>query len=126
VWVEYPDIKSASLALGAPPTGQMDGQDLYTLPTIRNPATGEVVTDSFAIARYLDAKVRMHTGHVVCSAPLLALNVRTSVPRAATYVRPRRRAFQCVRRSRRHAAQECAPRPASRHSGVSPLTRVHA
>jgi hypothetical protein len=124
--VEYPDIKAASLALGAPPTGQMNGQDLYTLPTIRNPATGEVVTDSFAIAQYLDAKVRMHTCRAVRSAPLLVLNARTTVHRAAAHARPRRRAFQRVRRSRRHAAQECAPRPISRHSGVSPLTRVHA
>ncbi|EKM51675.1 uncharacterized protein PHACADRAFT_261958 [Phanerochaete carnosa HHB-10118-sp] len=54
-WVEYPDIESTLKKLGAPPTGKTsDGRDYYTLPTIFDPNTKKVVTDSVVIAKYLD------------------------------------------------------------------------
>jgi len=42
-------------AIGAKPTGSKpDGSDLYTLPVIQDPSTGAIVSDSFAIAEYLE------------------------------------------------------------------------
>ncbi|EPQ57497.1 hypothetical protein GLOTRDRAFT_74336 [Gloeophyllum trabeum ATCC 11539] len=55
VWVEYPDIAAHCHKIGAPPTGQRDGKPLYTLPVIKDPNTNAVVSDSYAIAEYLDA-----------------------------------------------------------------------
>ncbi|KAI0315015.1 hypothetical protein OF83DRAFT_1134039 [Amylostereum chailletii] len=40
--------------IGAAPTGTRDGQPLYTAPTIVDPSTGAIVTDSINIALYLD------------------------------------------------------------------------
>jgi glutathione S-transferase len=40
--------------IGAKPTGDIDGIPLYTLPVIRDSATGIVVSDSYRIAQYLD------------------------------------------------------------------------
>lgn len=55
-WLEYPEIKPTLKNLGAPPTAKdPDGSDRYTLPTILDPSTGKVVTDSLPIAKYLDA-----------------------------------------------------------------------
>jgi hypothetical protein len=56
VWVELPDIKALALELGAPPTAQVGGEAHYTLPTLRDPATGVVVTNSLAIAQYLEER----------------------------------------------------------------------
>lgn len=54
-WVEYPDIESVCKRIGAKPTSKKsDGSDLYTLPTITDSSTGAVISDSAAIAKYLD------------------------------------------------------------------------
>ncbi|CAA7271308.1 unnamed protein product [Cyclocybe aegerita] len=56
-WVEYPDIEPLCKKLGIAPTGQKEdgsGRDHYTLPAIYDPSTGSYVSDSFAIAEYLD------------------------------------------------------------------------
>jgi len=50
VWVEFPDIESVCKNIGAKPT-----RTGYTLPVIHDPSTNTVVSDSAAIARYLDA-----------------------------------------------------------------------
>ncbi|KAI0712270.1 hypothetical protein C8Q76DRAFT_797141 [Earliella scabrosa] len=55
VWVEYPDIATLCKKIGATPTGtRRAGEFLYTLPVIYDPNTKSVVSDSGAIARYLD------------------------------------------------------------------------
>ncbi|EIN12887.1 hypothetical protein PUNSTDRAFT_50105 [Punctularia strigosozonata HHB-11173 SS5] len=54
VWVEYPDIADLCKKIGAAPTGTRDGLPLYTLPVIQDPSTGKVISDTFAIAEYLD------------------------------------------------------------------------
>ncbi|KZT27480.1 hypothetical protein NEOLEDRAFT_145299 [Neolentinus lepideus HHB14362 ss-1] len=56
VWVEYPDIEALSKEIGAAPTGvKGDGSPSYTLPTIYDPKTKKVISDSQDIAEYLDA-----------------------------------------------------------------------
>ncbi|KAK7054416.1 hypothetical protein VNI00_003614 [Paramarasmius palmivorus] len=56
IWVEYPDIQSTCKRLGAEPTStNSDGTPLYTLPIIRDPNTGAVISDSPRIAEYLEA-----------------------------------------------------------------------
>ncbi|KAH9942894.1 hypothetical protein B0H21DRAFT_695862 [Amylocystis lapponica] len=55
VWVEYPDIARVCQEIGAAPTSTTeDGSPLYTLPAIHDPSTKTSVSDSAAIARYLD------------------------------------------------------------------------
>jgi glutathione S-transferase len=57
VWVEFGDIERVSKEIGAPPTGKKpDGTNLYTLPAIRDQDTGRAISDSFAIASYLDER----------------------------------------------------------------------
>ena len=54
-WVEYPDIEAVCKKIGAKPTSKKsDGTDLYTLPVISDSSTGAVISDSSAIAKYLD------------------------------------------------------------------------
>ncbi|KAH7914649.1 hypothetical protein BJ138DRAFT_1143299 [Hygrophoropsis aurantiaca] len=54
-WVEYPDIADFVKSIGGPPTDKKpDGSDIYTLPVIKDPNTGTVVSDSFLIAEYLE------------------------------------------------------------------------
>ena len=58
VFVDFPDIEALYIKLGAKPTGlQLDGsgRPRYTLPVIQDPHHGpEPISDSFAIAEYLD------------------------------------------------------------------------
>ena len=58
-WVSYPDIAPTLKKLGGSPTStDPDGNPLYTLPAIID-SSGDapiIVTDSLAIAEYLDAK----------------------------------------------------------------------
>ncbi|KAG0698287.1 hypothetical protein DFH29DRAFT_834834 [Suillus ampliporus] len=49
-WVEFPDIAATMKSIGASPTAG----GMYTLPVIKDPNTGAVVSDSHAIAKYLD------------------------------------------------------------------------
>ncbi|KAJ7134418.1 glutathione S-transferase [Mycena epipterygia] len=56
VWVEYPDIEDRCKAIGAAPTMiRKNGTPYYSLPVIQDPKTGVVVSDSDAIAEYLDS-----------------------------------------------------------------------
>jgi glutathione S-transferase len=48
--VEFPDIAATMKSLGASPTAG----GVYTVPVIKDPNTGAVVSDSHAIAKYLD------------------------------------------------------------------------
>lgn len=50
IWVEFCDIAATMKGVGASPTAGKR----YTVPTIKDPNTGIVVSDSHAIARYLD------------------------------------------------------------------------
>ena len=55
IWVEFPDVKALCQKIGAAPTLPLpDGTMMYTLPTIYDPNTKTAVSDSAAIARYLD------------------------------------------------------------------------
>ncbi|PBK68675.1 hypothetical protein ARMSODRAFT_957707 [Armillaria solidipes] len=56
VFVELPDIEPLAKRIGAAPTGtRRDGvTPLYTVPIIHDHATGAVVSESAAIAAYLD------------------------------------------------------------------------
>jgi glutathione S-transferase len=57
VWVAFADVESVSKEHGFAPTStRPDGSPHYTLPAIRDQETGRAVTDSFAIAQYLDEK----------------------------------------------------------------------
>jgi len=54
-WVEYPDIGPRMKELGAEATAKWeDGSPRWTLPVIKDNATGKVVADSWKIAMYLD------------------------------------------------------------------------
>ncbi|KAJ3517330.1 hypothetical protein NLJ89_g583 [Agrocybe chaxingu] len=49
------DIESYSKKIGAPPSGvKPDGSPHYTLPTIYDPSTKSLITESLLIAEYLD------------------------------------------------------------------------
>jgi glutathione S-transferase len=54
-WVEFPDIEAHCKAIGASATStNADGSPFYTLPVIKDLSTGAVVSESAAIAKYLD------------------------------------------------------------------------
>ena len=55
IWVEYPDIEPLCKKIGATAAEKRrDGSPLYILPVMHDPNTGAIVSDSAAIARYLD------------------------------------------------------------------------
>jgi glutathione S-transferase len=57
VWVEFGDIQKFAKDIGATPTEKnADGTDRYTFPIIRVRETGQVVSESFNISKYLDEK----------------------------------------------------------------------
>jgi hypothetical protein len=61
VWVGLADVQTASKKIGSTPTTTYaDGTPRYTLPTIYDPNTDRVVTDSVAIAQYLDKQYPEH------------------------------------------------------------------
>jgi hypothetical protein len=54
-WIEFPDIEAHCKAIGASATStNIDGSPFYTLPVIKDLSTGAVVSESAAIAKYLD------------------------------------------------------------------------
>ena len=54
-WVDILDISDVRKGLDCPATRKFeDGSDFYTLPILRDPASGRVVGDSFDIANYLE------------------------------------------------------------------------
>jgi glutathione S-transferase len=54
--VEYHEIEGIAKKLGAKATGvNLDGSDLYTIPIIHDRSTGVALSDSLAIAQYLDS-----------------------------------------------------------------------
>ncbi|XP_006462874.1 hypothetical protein AGABI2DRAFT_207534 [Agaricus bisporus var. bisporus H97] len=55
VYLEFPDIKGVLQQAGASPTIDiLDGNPVYSSPTIVDDATGTAICDSFKIAQYLD------------------------------------------------------------------------
>ncbi|OQU98698.1 Glutathione S-transferase, domain-containing protein [Cladophialophora immunda] len=55
-WVDILDIADVRRGLGCSAVRQFDdGTDFFTLPMLRDPASGQVVGDSFDIANYLEA-----------------------------------------------------------------------
>ena len=55
VWIEFPDIEEELKKLKVPPTTvRSNGQQVYTVPTIYDPATRRAITDSLSIAQYLE------------------------------------------------------------------------
>lgn len=54
-WVEILDIPDVRKGLGCPAVRKLDdGSDFFTLPMLRDPASGVVIGDSFDIANYLE------------------------------------------------------------------------
>jgi glutathione S-transferase len=54
-WIDILDIPDVRKGLGCPATRKFDdGSDYYTLPMLRDPASGRVIGDSFDIANYLE------------------------------------------------------------------------
>lgn len=54
-WVDILDISDVRKGLDCPATRKFDdGSDYYTLPMLRDPASGSVIGDSFDIANYLE------------------------------------------------------------------------
>ncbi|KAF5365484.1 hypothetical protein D9758_010866 [Tetrapyrgos nigripes] len=55
IYIEYQDVEAVCKEAGIPPsTTKPDGTPKYTLPSIIDPTTGTVGSDSFRIAKYLD------------------------------------------------------------------------
>ncbi|KAK0220534.1 hypothetical protein IW262DRAFT_1385234 [Armillaria fumosa] len=55
VYVEIPDVEALAKKIGAEPTSMRpDGSPKYTIPIIQDHSTGAVISDSPAIAAYLD------------------------------------------------------------------------
>jgi len=54
-WIEFPDVEPFCKKMGIEPTGhKTDGNSFYTLPAIHDPSTGVYISDSTAIAIYLE------------------------------------------------------------------------
>ncbi|KAK0193046.1 hypothetical protein F5146DRAFT_1192448 [Armillaria mellea] len=86
VYIEMPDIEALAKEIGATPTGlRLDGvTPRYTVPIIQDHSTGVVVSDSPAIAAYLDkthpsvGPMLIPTGTMVLQlAPMQLRNNRT-------------------------------------------------
>ncbi|KAK0430511.1 hypothetical protein EV421DRAFT_1721502, partial [Armillaria borealis] len=56
-WVEYPDIEGLYKAFGIPASATKKDRvtPYYTLPLLRDPSTGAIISESAAIVEYLDA-----------------------------------------------------------------------
>ncbi|KAH9904232.1 uncharacterized protein BXZ73DRAFT_111316 [Epithele typhae] len=69
IWVDFPDIEAVCTKIGAAPTAKKrDGSPVYTLPVIYDPNTNTTVSESLAIARYLE---RRYPDRVVLIPPAL-------------------------------------------------------
>jgi glutathione S-transferase len=56
-WAEYSEIEGLCKSIGAAPTMTLpNGMPYYTLPVIKDEATGAVISDSMKIIEYLEAK----------------------------------------------------------------------
>lgn len=54
-WIDIIDISNVRKELGCPATRKLnDGSDYYTLPMLRDAASGKIIGDSFDIANYLE------------------------------------------------------------------------
>ncbi|KAK0237618.1 hypothetical protein EDD85DRAFT_1022854 [Armillaria nabsnona] len=85
VYVEIPDVKALAKKIGAAPTSMWpDESPKYTIPIIQDHSTGAVISDSPAIAAYLN-KTYPSSGPVLIPSGTLALQlaftVQTSCPR---------------------------------------------
>ncbi|KAK0193068.1 hypothetical protein F5146DRAFT_530513 [Armillaria mellea] len=76
VYVELPDVEALAKKIGALPTStKPDGvSPFYTIPIIQDDSTGAVVSDSAAIAAYLD-KTYPSSGPVLIPAGTMALQL---------------------------------------------------
>ncbi|KAK0203368.1 hypothetical protein DFS33DRAFT_1383626 [Desarmillaria ectypa] len=76
VYVELPDVEALAKKIGAAPTGtKADGvSPFYTIPIIQDDSTGAVVSDSVAIAAYLD-KTYPSSGPVLIPAGTMTLQL---------------------------------------------------
>jgi len=54
VWIEYLEIGTVLKPIGAKPLRRRDGSYAYTVPTLSDPNTGSLITDSIEIASYLE------------------------------------------------------------------------
>ncbi|KAI0312021.1 hypothetical protein OF83DRAFT_1166126 [Amylostereum chailletii] len=71
VWLDYAEIGTAIKAIGAEPSGILpSGEPHYTVPTIYDPSTERIVTDSYEIIDYLEAQYPN-------TSPLFAPGTRT-------------------------------------------------
>ncbi|KAL0577134.1 hypothetical protein V5O48_004848 [Marasmius crinis-equi] len=69
VLLELPEVESVCKDIGASPTEtKPDGSPFYTVPVIRDLSTGRVISDSLAIAKYLDSQYPS-TPRVIPDAP---------------------------------------------------------
>ncbi|SJK98981.1 uncharacterized protein ARMOST_02262 [Armillaria ostoyae] len=76
IYVELPDIEALAKKIGASPTStKPDGvSPFYTIPIIQDDSTGAVVSDSAAIAAYLD-KTYPSSGPVLIPAGTMTLQL---------------------------------------------------
>ncbi|KAK0193040.1 hypothetical protein F5146DRAFT_979659 [Armillaria mellea] len=75
VYVEIPDVEALAKQIGATPTSMWpDGSPKYTIPIIQDHASGAVISDSPAIAAYLD-KTYPSSGLVLIPSGTLALQL---------------------------------------------------
>ncbi|KAK0474250.1 hypothetical protein IW261DRAFT_1596030 [Armillaria novae-zelandiae] len=75
VYVEIPDVKILAKKIGAAPTTMWpDGSPKYTIPIIQDHSTGAVVSDSPAIAAYLD-KIYPSSGPVLIPSETMVLQL---------------------------------------------------
>ncbi|KAJ3891488.1 hypothetical protein GG344DRAFT_47287 [Lentinula edodes] len=94
-WIEYPDIEALCIKIGAAPTDvKADGiTPYYTLPVIYDPSTDKTISDSFAIALYLDTaypdtpKLFPSGTQALQEAFVQYVNSRC-IPRLAQFLRP--------------------------------------
>jgi len=54
VWIEYSEISTVLKPIGAKPLRHPNGSYAYTVPTLSDPNTGSLITDSIEIASYLE------------------------------------------------------------------------
>ncbi|KAJ3878215.1 hypothetical protein F5051DRAFT_428363 [Lentinula edodes] len=94
-WIEYPDIEALCIKIGAAPTDvKADGiTPDYTLPVIYDPSTNKTISDSFAIALYLDTaypdtpKLFPPGTQAIQEAFMQYVNLRC-IPRLGQFLRP--------------------------------------
>ncbi|KAK7450584.1 hypothetical protein VKT23_012893 [Stygiomarasmius scandens] len=117
VWIEYPDIEKTLKELGiAASATKADGKTPhYTLPAIYDPSTKTGLTESLAIAEYLDKKypdkplliprgtTALHKAWITSLVPVLGTLRQFTLPRTAEILNPSSEEY--FRRTRREMLQ---------------------